>query len=127
MSSRRNQLVQGEEGPDIQVRLSVNRNICYYLRSTILKGHNLIGANSVLAERAYIKNCVIGKNCRIGSGVILEECYVWDNTEIKSGANVKAGIIGNNVRIDEKATLLGGCLIGENVSYSYQGNDLHRR
>ena len=90
--------------------------LSYIFRSTILKGHNLIGANSVIAEKAHIKNSVIGKNCRIGSGAVIVDSYIWDNTEVKSGANLKSCIAGKNVVIKENALLLEGCLLGENVS-----------
>ena len=85
-------------------------------RNSILKGRNVIGADSTIAEQALLKNSILGRHCKIGKNVQLINAYLWDNVIVGDNTTISHSIIGNDVVVGADCTFEPG----SNVSYNVQ-------
>jgi len=81
--------------------------------SAKLNGNIIIGANTFIADDAYISNSVIGSSCKIGRGSRITESIVWDSVEVGKGSDLHACVVANDTFIGERVRIEEGCVVGE--------------
>ncbi|KAF9963609.1 hypothetical protein BGZ65_001824, partial [Modicella reniformis] len=84
-------------------------------RTSVVEEKVVIGANTQIAEKSILSNCVIGKNCIIGANVKIDNAYIWDNVKIMDNCVVQHSIIANNAILEQHVIISKGCLISFNV------------
>ena len=84
-------------------------------RNSILKGHNIIGADSTIAERVLLRNCALGRRCKIGRNVQLINAYIWDNVTVGDNTTISHSIIGNDVAVGADCTIESGSILSYDV------------
>ncbi|KAG0229127.1 nucleotide-diphospho-sugar transferase [Mortierella sp. GBAus27b] len=84
-------------------------------RTSVVEEKVIIGANTQIAEKSVLSNCVIGKNCVIGANVKIDNAYIWDNVTIMDNCVVQQCIIANGAILEQGVTISKGCLISFNV------------
>ena len=87
-----------------------------------ITGPVYIGRGAQIAAGVRLgKYSVIGPNCRIACGASLKRVTLWSGVQVGSGSELRGCVCAQNVRIERRAKLFEGVVIGENAevgSYS---------
>lgn len=84
----------------------------HLLSSTRVSGPILIGAGSVVGERASVSTSVIGAGCIIAAGARVENSVLLDGARIGRDAVITDSIVGPSARVEDGASLTGMSIVG---------------
>ena len=74
-------------------------------RTSSLRGRNVVGAETRIAEGAILSNCTLGRRCKIGKKVHLSNVYLWDDVAVGDNTIISYSIAVNNIAIGDDCTI----------------------
>jgi translation initiation factor eIF-2B subunit gamma len=84
-------------------------------QARISHSDTIIDANTTIAPKTTIKECVIGTRCAVGSGARLTRCVLFEGAEVSGDAQLTGCVLGRGCRVEGRAgrrTVLWDCEVG---------------
>jgi mannose-1-phosphate guanylyltransferase/phosphomannomutase len=77
------------------------------------EGTVILGNNTRVGDRAFLRNCVLGSNCSLAPKTRVSDSVIWDNVLVEEAAQVEGAVICNNVRLGSGAIVGKGAVVAE--------------
>ena len=92
-----------------------------------MKGCNVIGSETTIAEKSSLSHGTLGKRCQIGRNVQLVNAYIWDNVVVGDNTTIRNAIIGNEASIGADCTIGPGSIVSCNVKIANKSTILDNK
>ncbi len=98
-------------GRDVRVgnEVSLGENIRF-------EGAVIIGNNTRIGDKAFMRNCVIGSNCFIGPHTKAQDSVIWDNVLLEEGVHMAGAVVCNSVKVGAGSEVEKGAVVAEGCS-----------
>jgi len=84
--------------------------------SVHIDGKVVLGDGCRIGEHVRLTNCVLGNRVTIESYSELVGCVIWDDVTIGPEAKLREAVVGARCRIEERAEVSEGAIIGEDCT-----------
>ncbi|KAJ1736248.1 translation initiation factor eIF-2B epsilon subunit, GEF [Coemansia biformis] len=111
-----------DNSPTGEVVYNYSRGAVYKTKSVRLdresrvEHHVILGADSHVANHAYIADSVLGERCAIDEHATIRNSYLFDGTKIGRNSVVERSILGERVTVLDNVVIERACLIGDDVT-----------